>query len=104
MNRTYDYNSYESNCKPVRIKNERGEENDILDIVGDLILKAISVFSSTAFKVFISVVCLVGFVGVIGSIEAGTLSVGGGIIASVFMVFIELLCISSSQKKTKNNH
>lgn len=101
MNRTYDYNSYESNCKPVRIKNEKYEENDVLEEVGNLILKAIAFFSSTAFKVFMAVICLVGFVGVIGGVESGTLSIGGGIIASVFMVFIELLCISSSQKKAR---
>ena len=100
MNRTYDYNSYESNCKPVRIKNERCEENDVLDVVGDLILKAISLFSSTAFKVFMAVICLIGFVGVIGGVEAGTLSIGGGIIAAMLMVFIEILCVASSQRKS----
>ena len=101
MNRTYDYNSYESNCRPVRIKNENYSENDIVDVIGDIIVKLGALLSSVAFKVFMAVICLVGFVGVIGGVEAGTLSIGGGIIAAMLMVFIEILCVASSQRKSR---
>ena len=101
MNRTYDYNSYENNYRSIKMNEEKYEENDIIEVMGDLIVKAGALFSSVAFKVFMAVVCLVGFVGVIGGVEAGTLSIGGGIIAAVFMVFIEILCVSSSQRKSR---
>ena len=48
-----------------------------------------------------AVICLIGFVGVIGGVEAGTLSIGGGIIAAMLMVFIEILCVASSQRKSR---
>ena len=101
MNRTYDYNSYKRNYEAVRNENVREEEYDVVDLLGDLIVKAFSLFSSTAFKVCIAVLCLVGFVGVIGGVESGSLSIGSGIIAAVFMVFIEILCVSSPQRKNR---
>ena len=101
MNRTYNYNSYESNCRPVRIKNVSSEENDIIDAVGDLVVKAFALFSSVAFKVCMAVLCLIGFIGVIGGVELGTLSIGTGIIAAVFMIFIEILCVCTSSPKRR---
>ena len=99
MNRAYNYNSYESNCRPVKIKNVRNEETDVVDTVADLIVRAASIFTSTAFKVCVAILCLVGFVGIIGGVESGNLSLGTAIVCAVFMIFIEILCLCPVNKK-----
>ena len=38
-------------------------------------------------------VCFFAFLGVIGSVEAGVLSIGFGILISAFLLFLEILCL-----------
>ena len=37
--------------------------------------------------------CFFCFVGLIGGIERGTISVGGGISLGLFLIFVEILCL-----------
>lgn len=89
MNRTFDDKRYESNCRIVKVK-----ENDesALDLIGELIGSIDMHYAAVIFKVVLSILCFVGFVGVIGGVEAGHLSVGTGIIISMLMLFFEILC------------
>lgn len=38
--------------------------------------------------------CFFCFVGLIGSIEFGALSVGVGVVAGLFLIFVEIFCLS----------
>ncbi len=46
----------------------------------------------TAMRVISTLACFIGFVGIIGSVESGNMTVGNGIIFSIFMIFIEIVC------------
>ncbi len=38
-------------------------------------------------------VCFFCFIGLIGGIEQGSVSVGGGILLGLFLIFVEILCL-----------
>lgn len=46
-----------------------------------------------AFPAVWTMICLVGLMGVAGSIEMGNLSIGGGLLISAFLLGTELLCL-----------
>jgi hypothetical protein len=39
------------------------------------------------------VACAIGFIGLVGGIEQGLISIGGGIFAGIALVFVEILCL-----------
>lgn len=88
-------------------RNTRAKEKDGLSF-GEFILalfelmlsyidKAIEFFSAkktrNVIRVVVTVVCLIGFLGIIGSVEAETLSLGTGIVASIALFTVEILCV-----------
>lgn len=105
MNRTCNYKDYESNCRPIRLNgmNMRyeaaSEDDDALEFLGKLICKLVSGMTSAAFRVVMAVVCLIGFIGVIGGLEAETISVATGVVSSAFMIFVEILCVCPRRQK-----
>ena len=105
MNRTCNYKDYESNCRPIRINsldsyNEScSEGTDALELFGKLICKLVSGMTSAAFRVFMAVACIIGFIGIIGGIEAETISVATGVVSCALMIFIEILCFATSKRK-----
>ena len=95
MNKYYDINeSRKSNC--TYIGSVESENDRIADSFVSLICAMIGFFCTegfrTALRVICTVACFIGFVGIIGSVESGAMTVGNGIIFAVFMIFIELLC------------
>ena len=101
MNKAYSYQSkydaYESNCSVVNISRE--EENvSALDALGDMISRISSKNVIAVIRAIIATICFFGFIGVIGGVEAETLSIGNGIIISLFLVFIEILCFCRKKK------
>jgi hypothetical protein len=41
----------------------------------------------------IVVACAIGFIGLVGGMEQGLISMGGGIFAGLALVFVEILCL-----------
>lgn len=39
------------------------------------------------------VACAIAFIGLVGGIEQGLVSIGGGIFAGIALVFVEILCL-----------
>ena len=37
--------------------------------------------------------CAIGFIGLIGGIEQGVISIGGGIFSGLVLLFVEILCL-----------
>ena len=74
----------------------------LFELILSYIDKAVAVLSSKkariAFKSVVTAVCLLGFVGIIGGVEMGTISLGVGIIASIMLFTIEILCVRKSEK------
>ena len=95
MNKYYDMNeSRKSNC--TYIGNFETENDNIADSFVAILCAVLGFFRSEGFRTVLKVVstllCFIGFVGVIGGVEAGSMTVGTGIILAVFMIFIEILC------------
>ena len=102
MNKAYNYNSkfnaYESNCSIIKITRE-DDNTTALDALGYIIGKIFSKRALSAVKAIVATLCFFGFIGVIGGVDAETLSLGSGIIISFFLVLIEILCLRTSKKK-----
>ncbi len=49
-----------------------------------------------AVRIFTVAACLFAFIGVIGGVEAGALSIGTGILICAFLLFLEILCLRPS--------
>lgn len=95
MNKYYEIDSKrKSNC--TYIGRVETENDNIADSFIEMLCAVIGFFCSegflTAVRVICTIACFIGFVGIIGGVEAGTMSVGNGIIFAAFMVFIEILC------------
>lgn len=88
MNKTYN-NQYESNCKFIGVERKKS----IASASGESFIEAIA--SSKFLNIFhavCSVIFFFAFIGIIGGMDAGTISVGLGVTLSIFMLFTELLC------------
>ena len=98
MNRSYNINeSKKSNCTYIGSIDRFETEND--NIADSFIALLCTLFSfirsegfRTALRVVATVICFIGFVGIIGSVESGAMTLGRGILFSVFMIFVEILC------------
>ena len=97
MNRTYNYKAYESNCTPIKIS--KTDSYDALDVLGSIIGKLTSSNILSVIRAIAALLCFFGFIGVIGSVEAESMTVGNGIILSLFLVFIEILCFIPKKHK-----
>lgn len=89
MNKAYN-NQYESNCKFIGVERKK---SDAASTSGESILETLA--SSKFLNIFhavCSVIFFFAFIGIIGGMDAGTVSVGLGITVSIFMLFTELLC------------
>ncbi len=91
MNRTYSNDQYESNCRFVKTANQNNEAS-MLDLIGNMIAGLASARVLNIIKVIFTLGCFFGFIGVMGGVESGSLSLGLGIVISAFMIFIEILC------------
>ena len=69
----------------------------LFELMLSYIDRAIEFFSAkktrTVIKAIVTVVCLIAFIGIIGSVEAETLSLGTGIVASIALFTVEILCV-----------
>ena len=95
MNKYYNINeSRKSNCS--YIGRCESEQDSVVDSIIAIICAVVAFLRSDAFlsvaRVLSTVVCFVGFVGIIGGVEAGMLTVGHGIILAMFMIAIEIAC------------
>ena len=97
MNRTYDCKAYESNCTPIKIA--KTDSYDSLDVLGSIIGKLASSSILSVIRAVAALLCFFGFIGIIGSVESETMTVGSGIILSLFLVFIEILCLIPKRKQ-----
>ena len=88
--RNYEYAARVS--RPVASRTDR-----LLDLVYALLCALARVMrDSTARKIAryaIVVACAIGFIGLVGGIESGLVSIGGGIFAGLALVFVEILCL-----------
>ena len=102
MNKAYNYkskfNAYESNCNIIKISRE-DDNTSALDALGYIIGKIFSQRALSAIKAIIATLCFFGFIGVIGGVDAGTISLGGGIVISFCLILVEILCLRTSKKK-----
>ncbi len=100
MNKVYNYRSkyesYESNCNIIKLE-KAADNTSALDAVGAILEKLSSQNIISAIKAIIAAVCFFGFIGIIGGVESETISVGTGIIISLFLVFIEILCFRTKK-------
>lgn len=93
MNRTYNFNSYESNCRPVRIAKKEESNDSILDALGGLLQKILSGNILAIVRAVASVLCFFLFIGVIGGVDKGTISIGYALVISAFLVVVEIACL-----------
>ncbi len=93
MNKAYSHNQYESNCRFVRIDNGN-DQSTLLDALGELLSHLGSVRVLNIIKVILALACFVGFIGVMGGVESGNISLALGMVISAFMIFIEILCFA----------
>ena len=77
----------------------------VLDRICALLVSILSVLTSARavalFKTAAVVGCLIGFVGLIGAMERGSLSLLGGLLLSVPVIGIEYLTLKSYCKKSR---
>ena len=97
MNKTFDYKAYESNCTPIRISKDT--QDDALDVLGSVIGKIFSGNILAIIRTVIALVCFFSFIGIIGSVESGSMTVGNGILVSLFLVSVEIICFIPKSKK-----
>ena len=97
MNKTYDYKAYESNCTPLKIVDT--DSRDALDVLGSVIGKLTSANILSIVRTIVALICFFGFIGTMGSVESGSMTVGNGIIISLFLVFVEILCFIPKKQK-----
>ena len=100
MNRYYDFeNERKSNCS--YIGKIESENDNIADSFIAFLCALVGLFKSegfrTALRVVFTLISFIGFVGIIGGVEAGTMNIGLAIILAAFMVFIEILCFIPSK-------
>lgn len=89
MNKAYN-DQYESNCKFIGVEHQNSVKAPASP---ESLIGAIA--SSRFLNIFhavCSVIFFFAFIGIIGGMDAGTVSVGLGITVSIFMLFTELLC------------
>ena len=69
----------------------------VVELLLALIEKILSIrVSPLAVKIIravLSVLCVIGFIGVIGGIESGTISFAGGVLAGLSLTFAEVLIL-----------
>lgn len=75
----------------------RSAASSVFGILAKCFLLLISLFAKTSGKRVLRVTviagCFFAFLGVIGGVEMGILSLGVGIILSAFLLFFEILCL-----------
>ena len=104
MNKAYNYrskfdSSYESNCKIIKLV-EKDSNVSALDSLGSFLSSLTSKNIISVIKAIIAAICFFGFIGVIGGVESETISLGTGIIVSLFLVSVEIVCFY----KPRNNN
>ena len=95
MNRYYDIKeNRKSNC--TYIGKFETENDSIADSFIAFFSALIALFASEGFRTVLrvvsTVICFIGFVGIIGGVESGAMGIGTGIIFSAFLVFLEIVC------------
>lgn len=93
MNKTYNINSYESNCTPIRIKGRTHGDSSVLEFLSALIGKLFSENFISIVRAVVSVLCFIAFVGIVGGVDSGSVSLGYAVIISALLVIIELFCL-----------
>ncbi len=97
MNKVYMNNTHESNCRFVKI-NDRGNNSTVLNALGELLCGLGSARVLNIIKVVFTLACFVGFIGVMGAVENGSISLGLGVVISAFMLFVEILCFTPKKR------
>lgn len=70
----------------------------ILSFLAILVSAITSTRARSIAKVAIVVACLIGFVGVIGAMEHGSISVGVGLLLSATLLLVEFFCLKKAFK------
>ena len=74
----------------------------VCDLLGSLLAVILSALTSTKakciFKALSVTVCLIGFVGIIGAMEHGTIGLGVGFLIGMLLVGVEFLCLRQRQR------
>ncbi len=98
MNKYYDNNEqFNSNKRIFEVYfTEIKKEPTLLERMGNILSWLFAALTSARArgiaKAMIVIACLIGFVGLIGAIEQGFLSIGTGLLLSVPLLIIEVLC------------
>jgi hypothetical protein len=85
------YRNNNKNSVALREKSISGLEM-LLCAIDNIILLITSKNFLTVLKVLICVACFFGFIGIVGGIDKGSISLGQGIVYSLLAIFIELIC------------
>lgn len=97
-------NGYYTNKKGYALEQERdalsraaGRADRIFDVLFDLIAWITGVLRDrtvrTVLRYSLVGICFFCFIGLIGGMEQGLISIGGGIVLGLFLVFVEILCL-----------
>lgn len=102
MNKAYNYrsnfsSSYESNCKVIKLV-EKDSNVSALDSLGSFLEHLTSKNVIAIIKAIIAAICFFGFIGVMGGVESESISLGAGVIISLFLVSIEIVCFTKPKK------
>ncbi len=97
MNRTYQNHQHESNCRFIRVEPSHNDSS-ILDLIGGAIAAITSARVINIIKVVLALACFFGFIGVMGGVESGSVSLGLGVVISAFMIFVEILCFAPKKQ------
>ncbi len=69
----------------------------VFDLLFDLIAWIVGALRDrtvrTVLRYSLVAVCFFCFIGLIGGIEQGLVSIGGGVVLGLFLIFVEILCL-----------
>lgn len=97
-------NGYYTGRKGYKTEQERdvltraGQRADrVFDLLFDLIALLVGALRDRTVRKILRYslvgICFFCFIGLIGGIEQGLISIGGGIVLGLFLVFVEILCL-----------
>ena len=70
----------------------------LLSVLAVILSALTSARARCIFKVLSVAVCFVGFVGIIGAMEQGTIGLGAGFLIGMLLIGVEFICLRSRQK------
>ena len=101
--RRYEKNDSDAIRRAYLANTRKKELSELVSSVASSIDSAATRNFILALKIISGILCVVGFLAVVCLIEAGSLSVASGILATAIIAAVECLCFVPTANKQKSN-